>query len=178
MSVRRKKFLLRLGMLISLFGICYVMATSYFNGNGSLSFYSGQAIVLSLDQSTTGSIILSESEASNYLITATVEKSATVANVNATLTITLENGGEDLTLSALSFKLYDVDDKDDDGEKELDCLSGNVFTVSGINQTSNYRLVISLKNKADGSRYTVEELQQIGGKIKIAFTSGSGGNGQ
>lgn len=170
MSARKKKWLLRLGMLVSLFGIFYVMATSYFNGNGSLSFYSGQAIVLSLDQSTAGSIVLSEDEASNYYITATVEKSATVTNVNATLTITLENGGEDLTLSALSFKLYDSEGR------ELDCFSDGKFTVSGINQTSNYRLEISLNKKENEERYTAEELQRIGGKIKIAFTSENGGS--
>lgn len=171
MSAQKKKWLLRLGMLVSLFGIFYIMATSYFNGNGSLYFYSDQAIVLSLGESASGSIVLSEDEASDYVITATIEKSATVTAVNATLTITIEDGGENLSLSLLTFKLYDSEDN------VLDCFSNGKFTVNGINQTSDYRLEISLKQKENGERYTAEELQRIGGKITIAFTSGNGGAG-
>ena len=86
-----------------------------------------------------------------------------------------------ITLDDLVFQLYEVTSPEtegtlitsrtDDTDKEL--------KITGITQTTEYRLKIFLKAKDNNARYSVEELNKIGGKIQVSFTTDTpseGGN--
>lgn len=183
MNLRTRKRLLMLGMAASLLGIALVTATSFFNGSGSHFFTSDKAIILSLNENqAVENIILSEDTPSYYSITADVQKSAS-ATVNATLVVKLvdADASAGITLDDLVFQLYEVTSPEtegtlitsrtDDTDKEL--------KITGITQTTEYRLKIFLKAKDNNARYSVEELNKIGGKIQVSFTTDTpseGGN--
>lgn len=185
MNLRTRKRLLVLGMAASLLGIALVTATSFFNGSGSHFFTSDKAIILSLNENqAVENIVLSEDEPSYYSITAEVQKSASVT-VNATLTIKLEDADtiNGITLNDLSFELYEVTSSIQEGvlkdsrTEEID----DELQVTGITTTTEYYLKIFLKEKENGARYSAEELNKIGGKIQVSFTtdtktSDEGGN--
>lgn len=175
-----------LGMAASLLGIALVTATSFFNGSGSRFFTSDKAIILSLNESqAVENIILSEDQPSYYSITADVQKSASVT-VNATLTIKLEDAdtSSGITLNNLSFELYEVTSSSiQEGvlKDSRTSTTDNELQVTGITTTTEYYLKIFLKEKENGARYSVEELNNIGGKIQVSFTtdtktSDEGGN--
>ncbi len=183
MNLRTRKRLLMLGMAASLLGIALVTATSFFNGSGSHFFTSDKAIILSLNESqAVENIVLSEDTPSYYSITADVQKSAS-ATVNATLVVKLVDNNPDggITLDDLSFQLYEVTSTETEGvlkDSRTDA-TDKELKVTGITATTEYRLKIFLNAKENGARYSVEELNKIGGKIQVSFTTDTpseGGN--
>lgn len=167
-----KKTLLITGMVLCILGIFGVLATSYFNSSGNQIITADQAVILSLGESTSvEQIILSEDALTRYNVTATVQKSAGVSNVNATLTFDFTDLSVDKTLASLTFSVYAVE-----GDTLLSSLQGEgVLTVTDINQTGDYYILIELTEKPNGERYTADELANIAGKLTISFTSTAGG---
>lgn len=166
-----KKTVMLLGMALCVLGVVGVLATSYFDAEHIFSVKTDQAIILSLDQTETASVTLGE-DAAVYSVTAKVAKSSDAGeNVNATLRLSLTDESETLTLDAVTFDVYVKD-----GSAPVKSLTGKgVLEITGINETTEYRIKIYLKAKENGERYTVSELNAIGGKMQVAFTS-AGGN--
>lgn len=181
-----KKSLLLLGSMICFIGAFLLFATSYLsNGNSTVTITTDKAIVLSLDDGlSTESLVLESDSATYYLITAKIDKSATVTadEINGVLSFVFSDESEDLTLDLLTIELYEVEEaegeevKTADGESvtlsESVCAANkdNKITVNGISETKRYCLKICLKEKAEG--YTLAELKQVGGSFSVSFKNG------
>ncbi len=164
-----KKPMLMAGMALCILALVLVVATSYYNGTAERVITADKAVILSLGGSeTVDNIILSEGDTTVYSITAEVKKSSGLSEtVNATLTIVCSDESEIKTLSNLDFAIYEKG-----GSTALQTLTGSgSVSVTGISATTEYELRIRLKDKADGSRYTAEELKNTGGKLVISFTT-------
>lgn len=169
-----RKSMTLIGILLCISALVLVFATSYFDGTKDHTITADGAVVLSLNETSTEAIKLDETKPTVYAVTATVDKSASVQSVNATLKIEFENSSEALTLDNLTFELYDATGETLIGTNRR--TGAGTFTVGSINQTTNYTLKIFLTPKQNDERYTASELKQVGGTMKISFTSSQGGN--
>ncbi len=169
-----KKSMLLFGMALCVIALAGVVATSYYNGTTERVVTADKAVILSLNGSDTiDGIILNENAVTVYNVTAKIDKSAGLSeSVNATLKIDFTNESDIKTLSDLNFEICEKG-----SDTPLKSLNGNgTLTVTNISQTKEYQLKIRLRQKADGSRYTAEELKNVGGKFVVSFTTTEGGS--
>lgn len=169
-----RKSMTPVGIFLCISALVLVFATSYFDGTKDHTITADGAVVLSLNETSTEAIQLDETKPTVYTITATVDKSASIQKVNATLKVEFENASETLTLDNLTFELYDASGETLIGANTR--TGAGVFTVTDIDATTNYTLKIYLTPKQNNERYTASELKQVGGTMKISFTSAQGGN--
>ena len=118
---------------------------------------------LSLDQCSTTAISLTEGSYSYYTIQCDVTKSISAGTNNCTLTVTLEDTSESVTLDSVTVSVYS------DSNYQTLVANGTTtgegsITVTGITETSTYYVKLSL---ADG--LTEAQTEAVGGTMTLSF---------